>query len=63
VIGTRSAEPGAYRGVMMPRRKHTRAQELQDRIAAERRTNEQRIADEQRRHQAWLAATYEPPPF
>jgi hypothetical protein len=47
----------------MPRRKRTRAQELQDRIASERRINEARIADEQRRHQSWLAATYQPPPF
>jgi hypothetical protein len=30
---------------------------------AERANNEARIADEQRRHQARLAATYEPPPF
>jgi uncharacterized protein DUF222 len=62
-IGKLSTETGPSRGVMMPRRKHPRAQELSDRIAAERRANEARIADEQRRHQAWLAATYEPPPF
>ena len=48
---------------MMPRRKRTRHREQQDRITAERRINEIRIAEEQRRHQAWLAATYEPPPF
>jgi hypothetical protein len=58
-----SVEPGAGRGVMMPRRKRTRAEEQRDRINAERAINETRIADEQRRHQAWLAATYEPPPF
>jgi hypothetical protein len=46
-----------------PRRTRTRHQEQQDRITAERRLNEARIAEEQRRHQAWLAATYEPPPF
>src|SRR5271167_2000923 len=58
-----TTEPAEGRGLMMPRRKRTRAQEQQDRITAERRINEARIADEQRRHQAWLAATYEPPPF
>jgi hypothetical protein len=69
-IGTLTAEPGGPRAVppsgrcpQMPRRKRTRAEELQDRITAERRINEERVADEQRRHQAWLAATYEPPPF
>jgi hypothetical protein len=58
-----TTEPGQYRRVMMPRRKRTRYQEQQDRITAERAINEALIADEQRRHQAWLAATYEPPPF
>jgi len=48
---------------MMPRRKRTRAQELQYCISAERRINEARIADERRQYEAWLAATYEPPPF
>ena len=70
-IGTLTAEPGAGRGLspargrcpQMPRRKRTRAEELQDRITADRRINEARIADEQRRHQAWLVAIYEPPPF
>jgi hypothetical protein len=55
--------PTEARGLMMPRRKRTRYQEQQDRIAAERRINEARIAEERRKHQAWLAATYEPPPF
>ena len=58
-----ATEPGERRGVMMPRRTRTRHQEQQDRITAERRLNEARIAEEQRRHQAWVAATYEPPPF
>jgi hypothetical protein len=48
---------------MMPKRKRTRAQERQDRVSAERRLNEARIAEEQRQYEAWLAATYEPPPF
>jgi hypothetical protein len=52
--------PPEARGLTMPRRKRTRAQEQDDRIAAERRINEARIAEERRKHQAWLAATYEP---
>jgi hypothetical protein len=58
-----SVEPGPGRGVMMPRRKQTRAEDNQDRINAERRINEARIAEERRQYEAWLAATYEPPPF
>jgi hypothetical protein len=58
-----SAEPGEYRGLMMPKRKRTRHQERRGRITAERAINEARITDEKRQHQAWLAATYEPPPF
>jgi hypothetical protein len=61
-IGT-PTEPAEHRGVMMPRRKRTRAEERDDRIAAERAINEARIADEHRQYEAWLAATYEPPPF
>ena len=41
---------------MMARRKRTRYQEADDRITAERNINELRLADEQRRHQAWLSA-------
>jgi len=33
------------------------------RIAAERRINEGRTAEERRQYEARLAATYEPPPF
>jgi hypothetical protein len=55
--------PASGRCPQMPRRKRTRAEDLQDRITAERRINEARIAEERRKHQAWLAATYEPPPF
>jgi hypothetical protein len=62
-IRTPTAEPTEARGLMMPRRTRTRYEEQHHRITAERAINEQRIADEQRRHQAWLAATYEPPPF
>jgi hypothetical protein len=58
-----SPQPGQGRGLMMPPRKRIRTQEQRDRISAERRINEARVAEEQRRHQAWLAATYESPPF
>ena len=43
---------------------HTRpCKERRDRVTAERRINEQRIAEERRQYEAWLAATYQPPPF
>jgi hypothetical protein len=48
---------------MMPTRKRTRAQDRRYRIARERRINEARLAEERRQYEAWLAATYEPPPF
>jgi Domain of unknown function (DUF222) len=51
------------RGLMMPTRKRTRAQDRAYRIRAERRINEARLAEEHRQRQQWLAATYEPPPF
>jgi len=44
--------PAAGRGLMMPRRKHTRAQDREHRIAAERKLNDPHLA---RRN--------EPPPF
>ena len=58
-----TTEPGQYRGVMMPRRTRTRYQEQHHRITAERTINEAGIADDRRQYEAWLAATYEPPPF
>lgn len=51
------------RGVMMPARKCTRAQERAYRISCERRKRRDLIAEQERTHQAWLAANYEPPPF
>ena len=57
-IRTVTAEQGQGRGLMMPRRKRTRAEELQDRITAERCTNEARIAEERRQYESWLAATH-----
>ncbi len=62
-IAERDREPCQGRGLMMPRRKQTRAQERRYRISCERRINEARIVEEQRKREAWLAATYEPPPF
>ncbi|OBA86095.1 hypothetical protein A5662_03425 [Mycobacteriaceae bacterium 1482268.1] len=52
-----------HRGVMMPTRKQTREQDRRDRITRERRERKELNAQEERERQAWLAATYEPPPF
>jgi hypothetical protein len=60
---THPPDPGPHRLAMMPRRKQTRAKDRQDRINAERRERTELIAEEQRQHQAWLAANYKPPPF
>jgi hypothetical protein len=57
------ATPTTNRGPMMPTRSRTRAQDRRYRITHERRINEARLAEEHRQHEAWLAATYEPPPF
>jgi hypothetical protein len=57
------AEAVADRSAMMPRRKQTRDQDRRDRINAERRERTELIAQEEQERQAWLAATYEPPPF
>ena len=56
-------DPGIDRLAMMPRRRQTRAQDRRDRINAERRERTELIAEEERQHQAWLAAIYKPPPF
>jgi hypothetical protein len=50
-ITDRTAPPNIGRGVMMPRRNRTRAEERRYRIASERRINEERFASER------------PPPF
>jgi hypothetical protein len=56
--------PRFTKGLMMPRRERTRAQDRRYHITSERRTNEQRLAEErlikQRRQRA---AGYDPPPF
>jgi hypothetical protein len=49
--------------VMMPRRKQTRERNRRDGINKERRQRTELIAEEERQRQAWLAATYQPPPF
>jgi len=60
----RTGEPSSSaRGLMMPRRQRTRAQDRRYRIGAERQINEERLAEERQKHAAWLAANYEPPPF
>jgi hypothetical protein len=56
-------QPSRYRELMMPRRTHTREQNRQHRINAERRERTELIAEEERQRQAWLAANYQPPPF
>jgi hypothetical protein len=56
-------EPSPYRDAMMPKRKQTREQDRQDRITQERRQRTELITEQQRQHQAWLAANYQPPPF
>lgn len=48
---------------MMPRRRKTREQDRRERIQQERRRRLEINAEQERQHQAWLAATYEPPPF
>ncbi|GBE68118.1 hypothetical protein MFM001_45800 [Mycobacterium sp. MFM001] len=63
VLPTAISQPGENRGLMMPTRKRTRAAERSSRVAAERRVNEERLAEERRKRAAWQAANYEPPPF
>ncbi|KUI01445.1 hypothetical protein AU190_18415 [Mycolicibacterium acapulense] len=53
----------AERMAMMPRRRQTREQVRRERIDTERRRRSELIGEEQRQHQAWLAANYKPPPF
>jgi hypothetical protein len=57
------ARPDTDRLTMMPRRKQTREQNRRDRTTNERRQRTELIAEEERQRQAWLAATYQPPPF
>ena len=48
---------------MMPKRRTTRDQDRRARIDRERRHRLDINAEHERQHQAWLAATYQPPPF
>jgi hypothetical protein len=48
---------------MMPKRATTRDHDRRTRINRERRQRQELNAEAERQHQAWLAATYEPPPF
>ncbi|KMO69628.1 hypothetical protein MCHLDSM_05967 [Mycolicibacterium chlorophenolicum] len=62
-VTTMTPVEGAGRTAMMPMRKTTREQDRRDRIAQERRRRLELNAEQERQRQAWLAATYEPPPF
>lgn len=55
--------PRESRGLMMPARRRTRAEEHAARIRRERGRNEARIAAEAARRAERIAASYEPPPF
>ncbi len=63
VLPTDPRRPGENRGLMMPARRRTRAQERAARISWERGMNEARIAAEAARRAERIAASYEPPPF
>ncbi|WP_232020060.1 hypothetical protein [Mycolicibacterium hassiacum] len=52
-----------HRGVMMPRRKRTRAQDKAYRVARERRRNTERLTAEELFLAERLARDDEPPPF
>jgi hypothetical protein len=63
-LARRVEPPGNAKGLMMPQRKRTRAEDRRYRIAAERRINEQRLAEERLVRQRRKHATpYDPPPF
>lgn len=58
-----NAPDGSDKTAMMPRRTTTREQDRRDRVARERRQRMELDAQRDREHRAWLAETYEPPPF
>lgn len=67
-IKTGDRLPDSVRGLMMPRRRCTRAQDRERRFAAERRINEERLARERRiahrrRRKQELLDKFHPPPF
>jgi hypothetical protein len=68
VVAPHDGQPGTSRGLMMPTRRRTRAQDRADRIARERAHNETRIRLERKlkheqRFRSWLNAKHDPPPF
>lgn len=63
VLPTWTPPPGENRGLMMPARRQTRAQDRAARIARERGINEARIAAEAARRAERFAASNDPPPF
>ncbi|PRC43663.1 HNH endonuclease, partial [Mycobacterium sp. ITM-2017-0098] len=56
-------EDESDKAAMMRRRSRTHEQERQARIKRERRQRIEIDGERERQHQAWLAETYEPPPF
>ena len=64
VVAPQSGRLCTYRGLMMPARKRTRAQDRAYRIARERAPNEVRIFLERKQEfREWLHTRCEPPPF
>ncbi|HTY31500.1 hypothetical protein [Mycobacterium sp.] len=63
VLPKNTPTPGEFRGLMMPTRRQTRAQERAARVSWERGVNEARLAAEAARRAERIAASYEPPPF
>ncbi len=63
VLPTTFPASGENRGLMMPARRQTRADERAVRINSERRINETLIAAKSAREAARLAACNDPPPF
>ena len=64
VLPTDTVPPGENRGLMMPTRRQTRAQDRAARISWERGINEVRIATEAaRRAERFAAGNNDPPPF
>lgn len=62
-VATTTPVEGVGRTAMMPMRTTTREQDRRARIRQERRRRLELNAEQERQRQAWLAATYEPPPF
>jgi hypothetical protein len=56
-------EQSPHHDTMMPTRRQTREQDRHDRITQERRERHNLNRQQQRQHQAWLAANHKPPPF